>query len=114
MIVDISARTPATNATILDTIKAAVSGRGWGEITHMIPIDGVPRPGRPAQRYVDEDGSPVEVPARGQVGMVYFRVRVTTRTMSEIRAAFDFAALGVEVNTPEVIAECDQVLGVWA
>ena len=114
MITDISARTPVANAGVLAAVKAEVGRRGWGAITHMIPIDGVPREGRGATSYVDEAGQTVNVPARGQTGMVYFRVRVTTRALSEIRDAFDFAALGVVVNTPAVIAECDQVLGVWA
>lgn len=114
MITDISARTPLSNIRVLAGINAETERLGWGRIINMIPTDGVPREGVDAFRYRDENGQSVDVTAQGQAGMAYFRVRVTTRNLSQIRAAFDFDALGIEVNTPEVIAECDRVLGVWA
>ena len=114
MIVDISARTPIANVGVLETINRQAEQLGWGRIAHCIPVDGVPRQGAAATSYVDEAGETINVPARGQVGMAYFRVRLTTRTIDEITAAFDFAALGVDINTPTVVSECDDVLGAWA
>ncbi|MEO1200053.1 MAG: hypothetical protein AAFX39_12605 [Pseudomonadota bacterium] len=112
MSVDISARTEVGNRAALAAVKKIVAQLGWGTITHVLPIDGAPKQGSDAFVYRDEDGAEIAVPARGRPDRLYFRVRSVSRSLDDVMR-IDFSRFGVEVNTPEIIRECDEVLGVW-
>ena len=70
--------------------------------------------GRAEQTVTDPDGNAVTIPAAGDPAYYYVNIR-TRNVAPEDLAGLDFGQFGLEpLDTPELQAEGEAVLGVWA